>query len=205
MAMPEPPPADSDTPEDAAPVATGPVPSDASIHEPPVPAAPPAIADGVERSLDPRSVTLNRIVGWITAGAISFAMLCGFLIVLVAVPLTWIKALVGLSCAAVALVLAWTAHAWPPLEHRYASYKVDEQGIEIRRGVVWRAVIDVPRSRVQHTDVSQGPLERIHGLGTLVIYTAGTDHARVDLHGLDHATALAIRDHLLPREAGDAV
>ena len=45
---------------------------------------------------------------------------------------------------------------------------------------------NVPRSRVQHTDVSQGPLERNHGLGTLVVYTAGTDHAKVELGGLDH-------------------
>jgi membrane protein YdbS with pleckstrin-like domain len=82
---------------------------------------------------------------------------------------------------------------------------VDASGILIRRGVFWRRVIHVPRSRVQHTDVSQGPLERGHGLGTLVIYTAGTDHARVDLHGLDHAAALAIRDHLLPGEGEDAV
>jgi membrane protein YdbS with pleckstrin-like domain len=58
---------------------------------------------------------------------------------------------------------------------------------------------------VQHTDVSQGPLERRYGLGTRVIFTAGTDHARVDLKGLDHATALAIRDHLLPRGGDDAV
>ncbi len=63
----------------------------------------------------------------------------------------------------------------------------------------------MPRSRVQHTDVSQGPLERSHGLGTLVIYTAGTEHARVELGGLDHGTALLIRDHLLPREENDAV
>ncbi len=168
-------------------------------------AEPPSIADGVEHSLDPRSVRLQRIVGWIVTAAISLGMLMGFLIVLVAVPLTWIKLLVAVACTAVALVLAWSSHSWPPLEHRYASYKVDEQGIEIRRGVVWRQVINVPRSRVQHTDVSQGPLERTHGLGTLVIYTAGTDHARVDLHGLDHSTALRIRDHLLPREAGDAV
>jgi uncharacterized protein len=132
-------------------------------------------------------------------------MLVGFLIVLVAVPLGWVKALVALACTAVTLVLAWSSHSWPPLEHRYASYKVDEQGIEIRRGVVWRQVVNVPRSRVQHTDVSQGPLERTHGLGTLAIYTAGTDHAQVDLHGLDYQTALRIRDHLLPREAGDAV
>ena len=68
----------------------------------------------------------------------------------------------------------------------------------------WRTVVTVPRSRVQHTDVSQGPLERRFGLGTLVVYTAGTDHARVSLGGLAHAHALRIREQLLPR-GDDAV
>jgi membrane protein YdbS with pleckstrin-like domain len=103
------------------------------------------------------------------------------------------------------VALAWRAHRWPGIEYRHAAYRVDDRGIEIRRGVVWRRLISVPRSRVQHTDVSQGPLERTHGLGTLVIYTAGTDHARVDLPGLDHAAALRIRAHLLPQGDGDAV
>jgi membrane protein YdbS with pleckstrin-like domain len=89
--------------------------------------------------------------------------------------------------------------------YRHASYRVDELGIEIRRGVFWRTVVNVPRSRVQHTDVSQGPLERRYGLGTLAIYTAGTDHARVGLAGLEHGRALAIRSHLLPAGGGDAV
>ena len=66
-------------------------------------------------------------------------------------------------------------------------------------------VTNVPRSRVQHTDVSQGPLERRYGVGTLVIHTAGTDDAVVTQRGLTHGTALAIRDHLLPREGPDAV
>jgi uncharacterized protein len=172
---------------------------------PAAPDAPPSIADGVERSLDPRAVTLNRIVSWIVTASISSGLLIGLLIVLVAVPLGWVKALVALVWVAVTLGLVWLSLRWPEIEHRHASYTVDARGIEIRRGVVWRAVINVPRSRVQHTDVSQGPLERTHGLGTLVIYTAGTDHARVDLAGLDHGTALRIRDHLLPREGDDAV
>ena len=66
-------------------------------------------------------------------------------------------------------------------------------------------MINVPRSRVQHTDVSQGPIERGFGLGTLVIYTAGTEHARVELHGLEHGTALHIRDHLLKSADADDV
>ena len=66
-------------------------------------------------------------------------------------------------------------------------------------------MINVPRSRVQHTDVSQGPIARRFGLGKLAIYTAGTEHAMVELAGLEHGRAMRIREHLLPAEAGDAV
>lgn len=173
-------------------------------EEPSVPV--PSIADGVERSLDPRSVRLDRIVGWIFTASVTLPLLGGTLLVLFLAPLAgWGKALIALGWAAVTAGLGWLAQRWPEVYHRHASYKVDEQGIEIRQGVYWRKVINVPRSRVQHTDVSQGPLERSHGLGTLVIYTAGTAHARVELGGLDHGTALLIRDHLLPREGSDAV
>jgi membrane protein YdbS with pleckstrin-like domain len=161
---------------------------------------PPEIADGVERSLDPRVITLDRIVGWIFTAVISLGSLMALTVAyLVADDLPgWAVALPALGWIALALALAGFSHRWPPVEHRHTSYKVDERGIEIRKGVFWRQVINVPRSRVQHTDVSQGPIERGFGLGTLVIYTAGTDHARVDLPGLEHATAVQIRDYLLP-------
>ena len=185
-------------------------PSAAADPEPvppaPAEAVPPSIAEGVERSLDPRSVTVERIAGWILTGSIAFGGLIPLFIVLVAASLPgWAAAGSFLLWVAFNGALGWWLHRWPVIAYRHASYKVDGQGIEIRRGVVWRKVIHVPRSRVQHTDVSQGPIERRYGLGTLVIYTAGTDHARIDLGGLDHATALRIRDHLLPGEGGDAV
>lgn len=170
------------------------------------PPAPPSIAAGVEHPLDPRSVRVRRITGWLVAGPILGGQLLTILLLVLLAPLPgWAELLLLAGGAAVTLVLVWSAHSWPAIEHRHACYKVDERGIEMRRGVVWRKVINVPRSRVQHTDVSQGPLERSHGLATLVIYTAGTNHARVDLHGLDHATALGIRDHLLAGEGDDAV
>ena len=192
-------------------------PADSSVPvEPMAPAQPalerpagearPSVADGVEHALDSRSVTLQRIVGWIIAAPILASLLLALVLVLVLADLLiWAGAVLFLFCTAPSLALAWIAHRWPEIQHRHAAYKVDARGIEIRRGVVWRKVINVPRSRIQHTDVSQGPLERVHGLATLIIYTAGTDHARVDLHGLDHATALAIRDHLLAGEGDDAV
>ena len=166
----------------------------------PEPPALPSIADGVERHLDPRIVTLDRIVGGIVTAAISASQLVALVVIfLVADNLPgWLKALLVLFWIALTLVLAWSSVRWPEIEHRHRSYRVDERGIEIRKGVFWQQVVNVPRSRVQHTDVSQGPIERGFGLGTLVIYTAGTEHARVDLPGLEHGTALQIRDYLLP-------
>lgn len=176
----------------------------------PAPTPLPAVADGVLRSLDPRAVRLDRLVGWIATAILGgIALVVVTILVLVAPFPRWLDAVLVILWALIAITLAWSAQRWPEIAHRHAFYRVDADGIEIRRGVLWRAVINVPRSRVQHTDVSQGPLERGHGLGTLVIYTAGTDHSRVDLHGLAHEVALAIRDHLLPHsfdpESHDAV
>ncbi len=167
----------------------------------------PSVADGIEHALDPRSVTVNRIAGWIVFGGMGLALLVALALVAIVAPIPfWVKILLlALVWPAAAAGLAWLAHGWPVVVHRYARYRVDGQGIEIRQGVAWRRIINVPRSRVQHTDVSQGPIERSFGLGTLVIFTAGTEHARVQLHGLDHRVALGIRDHLLASGCGDDV
>ena len=62
------------------------------------------------------------------------------------------------------------------------------------RGLWWRRDITVPFGRVQHLDVTQGPLERLFGLGTLVLHTAGNHNSSVALPGLAHAQALTMRD-----------
>ena len=158
-------------------------------------------ADPGYQPLDPRFVPLQREVGGIVAAALSLALLGGLFTALTSRRWMWVLGVWLLGTAA----LAWWSQWWPAVEYRHTAYRVDEEGIEIRTGVYWRRVMNVPRSRVQHTDVVQGPLERRHGLGRLVIYTAGTAHSRVDLPGLEHQAALGLRDHLLPREVGDAV
>jgi membrane protein YdbS with pleckstrin-like domain len=161
------------------------------------------IADGVLRQPDPNSVVASRIASWIFTGIVTFGLLIVLVFSLFGSALSQ-----AISLAATVVIvgfLSWLSHKWPEISYRHTFYKVDPDGLEIRRGVVWRSVTSVPRSRVQHTDVSQGPLERRFDLGTLVVYTAGTDHAQVQLPGLPHARALRIRDHLLPTGGDDAV
>jgi len=164
------------------------------------------VTDGSRRQLDPKFVTAQRLV----AGIVSAIMMLGSLIAVTLVTLfgDWTP-LASLGWFVVALLLPGALAAlmfwWPAVSYRRIAYSVGDQGIRIERGVIWRTIASVPRSRVQHTDVSQGPIERSYGLGTLVIYTAGTQHAAVSLEGLPHAAAIAIRDHLIAGGEDDAV
>lgn len=152
-------------------------------------------------ALDPRFISLQRELGWYWTAGVSLAVVAASVAVLG--PRRWYWCLLIWAVATPAL--AYWSYRWAEIEYRHTAYRVDDEGIEIQSGVFWRAVSNVPRSRVQHTDVAQGPLERKYGLGRLIIYTAGTQHSRVELPGLAHATALTIRDHLLPRQTVDVI
>ncbi len=174
---------------------------------PPSLSSPASVADGQFHLLDPRYVSYGRLVSGLTSIAISSGLIVGMIIVLIAVsgmPRV-LRALIPIATFAIMLGLGILSWRWPVLEHRRTGYRVDDEGIEIRKGVVWRNVINVPRSRIQHTDVSQGPIERNFELSTLHVFTAGTEHSEVTLPGLEHARALRIRDHLLTGGENDGV
>jgi uncharacterized protein len=164
-----------------------------------------SIADGVSRWLDPRWITVQRIHGAIFAAIVSLASFVGVIVVWIASQRPFLGLLLLPVWAVLMAALVWQMYRWPPISYRFSAYRVDEAVLEIQRGVYWRTTTSVPRSRIQHTDVSQGPLERRHGLGTLVVYTAGTQHSQVTLSGLDFTVARRIRAHLLPTDQSDAV
>jgi uncharacterized protein len=78
-------------------------------------------------------------------------------------------------------------------------------GLWVDRGVWWRSETFVPRARVQHTDVQQGPIARRYGIASLKVFTAGAGHGEIEIDGLIHADALWLRDELLGRHGQDGV
>ena len=164
------------------------------------------MSDGY-RQLDPRYVQVQRIGGWIVFAILMTIWSVSFCLAIWndEEGLRWVAWAIGAAGILIAPPLIWLATGWPALSYRHYSYRVDEHGIEIRSGVLVRRVTTVPRSRVQHTDVAQGPVQRRFGLGTVVIYTAGTQFSRVALPGLEYGVATSIRDMLLPKHGADAV
>ncbi len=159
-----------------------------------------------DRALDPASVTAARLAGAIGMTVAASSALAAVLVAAVATPLGGLAA-AGLGAAVLVLSAAGAAasYLWPAVRYRHIRYRLDDRGVTIRRGVVWRTVTSVPTSRVQHTDVSRGPVERYFDLATLVIYTAGTRDASVALSGLGHREAVALRDRLIEAGGGRGV
>lgn len=97
------------------------------------------------------------------------------------------------------LFLLLAIWSWRFARRRFEAVRlrIDDLGLTICRGVIWHSETYVARSRVQHTDIQRGPLDRRLGLADLLVQTAGTAMATVRLGGLSDERARALRDALL--------
>lgn len=80
--------------------------------------------------------------------------------------------------------------------YRNTLWRLDAHGFAVRRGVAWQRETIVPLTRVQHLDLKHGPLQRMRGLATLVVHTAGTRHSSVAIDHLDAGDAQRLRERL---------
>lgn len=78
--------------------------------------------------------------------------------------------------------------------YRRWGYEMGDEQLRVLRGFMWRTDTIVPFNRIQHIDVAQGPLQRVFGLSTLIVHTAGTHNSIVTLPGLSTPDAEAMRD-----------
>jgi putative membrane protein len=81
------------------------------------------------------------------------------------------------------------------------TYRVTEEQVQVRRGLVRREVLTVPRDRVRTVDVTASPLHRVLGLARVVIGTGRSDRRDegVKLDALSSAEAERLRAELLHR------
>ena len=82
------------------------------------------------------------------------------------------------------------------LPYRGWGYQLREWDLLVRRGVLTLEYIAIPLARIQRVDTSSSLFERLLGLTTLVVRTAGTRAARTRIPGLPSERATALRDQL---------
>ena len=139
--------------------------------------------------LDRGLLNLMRIRGLIAGCFILAAAFAGEIWAHTLLDLPW-----GPLIAAALLILLYLVLWAPPRRYRAWGYAMDPDELQVRRGVWTRVQTVVPLDRVQHIDVTRGPLEKMFGVATLVVHTAGTHNSIVTVPGLAPERAAEIRD-----------
>ncbi|WP_458188344.1 PH domain-containing protein [Haladaptatus sp. NG-WS-4] len=105
-------------------------------------------------------------------------------------------------------VLAFGA-VYVVFKYRVWQFEIRDEDLYLERGVFTRVTTVVPFVRVQHVDTQRGPIERLVGLGSVVVYTAGSRGADVTIPGLtpERASDLQrrLRNLAIESESEDAV
>jgi membrane protein YdbS with pleckstrin-like domain len=99
--------------------------------------------------------------------------------------------------------------AYAVLLYRSWRFVLEDDALYIERGVFTRVRTVAPFVRVQHVDSRRGPVERLAGLASVVVYTAGSRGADVSIPGLTPERADALQGQLrrlaIESESEDAV
>ncbi|MGM0398764.1 MAG: PH domain-containing protein [Halobacteriota archaeon] len=126
-------------------------------------------------------------------GALISALVVGVVATGILVFLTDLPVWIGVTVAFVVLVLG-LGHVF--LRYRIWRFEVQDDALYLERGVLTRVRTVVPYVRIQHVDTQRGPVDRVFGIGSVVVYTAGSRGADVAIPGLDPERATALQHRL---------
>lgn len=78
-------------------------------------------------------------------------------------------------------------------------YALRERDLTYQSGWIWWSETAVPFNRIQHCEIEQGPIEKLYGLATLEVYTAGKNSSDLSIGGLERQVAERLKDYILGR------
>jgi membrane protein YdbS with pleckstrin-like domain len=141
---------------------------------------------------------------WVGRALLAATLVAGLAFVaarFVRIPLT------AVAAVWFAVAILGTVHAL--LYYRRWRFEIQDDSLYLVRGVLTEVETAVPYVRVQHVDTQRGPIARLVGLSSLVVYTAGTRGADISIPGLTPARATTLRERLrdlaIESEGSDAV
>jgi membrane protein YdbS with pleckstrin-like domain len=101
----------------------------------------------------------------------------------------WIPAAIG------AVIVGWTLVILPR-QARSIGYRLRDDDLVFRRGILWQRMVAVPYGRMQLVDITHGPLDRAFGIAQLKLVTAAAATG-VTIPGLPQEAAERLRDTLI--------
>jgi membrane protein YdbS with pleckstrin-like domain len=144
-----------------------------------------------------REVLTQQLIAW---GVISLVSIIPYLLVVRPETLKNYLALLPLA----AILLALLVIALVIKQVRVKAFAVREHDIAYRAGLFWRKTIVLAYDRIQHIEVTTGPLQRKFGLASLKFFTAGGSSVDLRIDGLNAERAAQLREFILQRNIDTA-
>lgn len=143
--------------------------------------------DGQWHQISPRYVTSQ----FVQNGILLVIVVAAMLVAALAFEQTWAWIPGGVITL---LILATLAIL--PRQARAIGYRLRDDDIVFRKGILWQRIIAVPYGRMQLVDITHGPLDRAFGVAQLKMVTAAATTG-VQIPGLTQAAAESLRDTLI--------
>jgi len=86
---------------------------------------------------------------------------------------------------------------------RYKGYALREKDLFYKTGIWFRKNTVMAFHRVQHIEIHQGPLERLFGISSLTLFTAGGGSSDLTIPGLHPETASKLKNQILKTSGFD--
>ena len=140
---------------------------------------------------------------WFVGWAIWFVIgLIVWPILIIVQPIAFALCLVGWLIVMM-LIALWLPAFWNSLE-----YSVENDCVKSRGGVFWKKRITVPYNKITNIDITQGPLQRAFGIGTIHVQTAGAggqQGTRAEIRLLGISNLDQVKDMIMSGARGHTV
>lgn len=105
----------------------------------------------------------------------------------------------------IVLLLGTLSYAWAWLSYYFYRYEMADTGFRKESGILFKRYVTIPYERIQNININRNPVERVLGLSSVHIFTAGTASfgggvslsAEGRLPGVSRKTAEMLRDQLV--------
>lgn len=83
------------------------------------------------------------------------------------------------------------------------AYALRERDILYKKGLIWRKTVVLPFNRIQHSEVNHGPIDRMYGLASLKLFTAGGATSDLSIPGLKDEVAHRLKEFITQKTGAD--
>ena len=142
-----------------------------------------------------KKLSLKAKKSWFISRAIFLAIIIVIAIIIRFVLLDWIENKFIMDIILLIIIFLQLANTfiYPTLEYRQWSYYIDKDKVEFSHGIYIIKRTLIPTVRIQHLNISQGPINRSLGLSDINITTAGGSFT---IPNLDKEEAEKLSDYL---------